>query len=156
MDYKTTVLTTPLKVEDIMLPDINGLYFGGLAENKIVFDYTRYFEENEIPAIDYKVFMRTNKHYIEQITKTANRNPSELFYQNTDGHILIISDLVFVCVAFVNPEMLAYFNSLLFDAMTDGVAYSHGFAYSIAATRLPSDILADIIKERETDDGEQQ
>lgn len=151
MDYKTTILNNGVEVKEAFLPDIPGLYFGILSENKAVFDFTAYIEENKLQATDYKVFMRLNKHFIEPLIEPTERKTSELFYQNTDGHILIASELVFLCLSFVNPELLRYFNALVSDAISDGVAYSSGFVYSMAANRLPSDVLADIIKERTND-----
>lgn len=151
MDYRTTILNNGLEVKEVFLPDIPGLYFGILSEDKAVFDYTAYLEENQLPSMDYKVFMRQNKYYIEQLIAQSKRKTSELFYQNTDGHILIAAELVFLCLAFVNPELLRYFNALISDAISDGVAYSSGFVYSMAANRLPSDVLNDIINERQND-----
>lgn len=151
MDYKTTVLQKEIKTEEILLPEVADLKFGFLGQNRIVFDYTAYIEANEIAPIDYKVFMRANKHFIETLAKSNNKKTSEIFYQNGNGHILVAAELAFVFLAFVNPEMFLYFNSLLTDVITDGVAYSHGFIYSMATERLPSDILSGIIKERENE-----
>lgn len=151
MDYKTTILNNGVEVKDALLLDIPGLYFGVLSEDKAVFDYTAYIEENKLQASDYKVFMRLNRHFIEPLAKQSGRKTSDLFYQNTDGHILIASELVFLCLAFANPELLGYFNALVSDAISDGVAYSSGFVYSMAVHRLPSDVLNEIIKERQND-----
>ncbi len=151
MDYKTTILNNGVEAKDALLPDIPGLYFGVLSEDKAVFDYTAYIEENKLQVPDYKAFMRLNRHFIEPLAKQSGRKASELFYQNTNGHILIASELVFLCLAFVNPELLGYFNALVSDAISDGVAYSSGFVYSMAAHRLPSEVLNDIIKERQND-----
>lgn len=53
--------------------------------------------------------------------------------------------------------MFLYFNELLTDAINDGVAYSHSYIYSLAAQRLPSEVLNDIIKKRKNDTaGDQQ
>lgn len=73
MDYKTTTLIKELKTTEILLPEIQGLYFGFMGEDKAVFDYTTYFEENHIQYIDYKVFMRTNKHFIEPLIKASQK-----------------------------------------------------------------------------------
>lgn len=151
MDYKTTILKTGLEVKDTFLSDIPGLYFGTLSEDVTVFDFTAYVDENKLQISDYKVFMRLNKHFIESLAKLSGKKTSELFYKNTDGHILIASELVFLCLAFVNSELLGYFNALVSDAIIDGVAYSSGFVYSMAAQRLPSEALNDIIKERQND-----
>lgn len=151
MDYKTTILKEKVTTDETLLPEIADLHFGFLGEKKAVFDYTAYLEASKLPAIDHRVFMRANKHFIETLTKNANKKTSELFYQNTDGHILVDAELAFIFIAYVNPEMFLYFNSILVDAITDGVAYSHDFIFSMAAERLPSDVLSDIIKDREND-----
>lgn len=152
MDYKTTTLIKELEINEVLLPEIQGLYFGSIRENKAVFDYTAYFEENQIQYIDYKVFMRTNKHFIEPLIKASQKKTSELFYQNTNGHILVAAELAFIFLAFANPEMCMYFNSIITDAISYGVAYSNGFLYSMAAQRLPSEALNEIINERKNDE----
>lgn len=153
MDYKTNILSQTFDVKDVLLPELAGLYFGTLDNKKVVFDYTLYFEENKIKPIDYKVFMRYNKHYIETLIKPNNLKTSEIFYQNTDGHILVVAELVFLFVAFANPELLLYFNSLITEVITDGVTHSNGFLYSMALQRLPNEALQDIMKERENGTG---
>lgn len=151
MDYKTTTLVKELKTKEVLLPEIQGLYFGFMGEDKAVFDYTTYFEENQIQYIDYKAFMRTNKHFIEPIIKASQKKTSELFYQNTNGHILVEAELAFIFLAFANPEMCVYFNSLITDVISSGVTYSNGFLYSMAVQRLPSEALNEIINERKND-----
>lgn len=151
MDYKTTQLTHNVDVKDALFPEISGLFFGVLSKGRAVFDCTTYLIDNKLTDVDYKVFMRTNKHFIESLAKLNDISTAELFYQNIDGHILIASELVFLFLAFANQELLGYFNALLTDVITDGVAYSSGFVYSMAATRLPTDILQDIIKEQQND-----
>lgn len=151
MDYKTNILSKELETKENLLPEIQGLHFGIMQEDKAVFDYTAYFEENQLQYIDHKVFMRINKHFIEALIKASSKKTSELFYQNSNGHILVDTGLTFVFLAFANPEMLLYFNGIIMDAISSGVAYSDGFLYSMAAQRLPSEALNEIIKEREND-----
>lgn len=153
MDYKTTILSKGIEIKDALLPELAGLYFGTISPNKTVFDYTAYFEENEIKPIDYKIFMRHNKHYIETLLKANEVPTSEIFYQNNNGHILVTAELAFLFVAFVNPDMLLYFNNLLTEVITDGFTHSNGFLYSMAYQRIPSEILQDIIKERQNESG---
>lgn len=152
MDYKTNILAKELEVKDTLLPEIQGLYFGSIGENKTVFDYTAYFEENELQHIDYKAFMRICKYFIEALIKPLDKKTSELFYQNANNHILVDSELVFIFLAFANPNMLAYLNNIVTEAIQYGVAYSSGFIYSMAAQRLPSEALNDIINERKDDE----
>lgn len=158
MDYKTNVLNKEVKVADEILGEVAGLFFGTLSNDQVVFDYTAYFEQNELEPIDYKVFMRTNKRYIELLAKVKGRNTSDLFFQNKNGHILVAAELVFVFLAFSNPEMLIYFNALVSDVVASGVAYSDSFIYAAASERLPTEVLAEIIKKRlkENEEGDKQ
>lgn len=151
MDYKTNVLTNELEVKDELLIEIEGLKFGVLGENKVVFDYTAYFLENNLNPIDYKTFLRYNKHYIETLIRPNGLKTSEIAYQNTDGHILIASELVFLFLAFADPNLLIYFNALLSDVIQNGIAHSNGFLFTMANQRLSTNILQDIIKERENE-----
>lgn len=148
MNYKITALPEKVVVNQNLLPEIAGLFCCLLNDEKAVFDYTAYFEENNIEPIDVKVFMQYNKRYIEELAKSSNIKTSQLFYQNKDGHILVDYMLVFLFLAFANPDLLRYFNSLLGYVMTEGVAYSNGFIYSQAMNRLPTEILQDIIDQR--------
>jgi len=158
MDYKTNILNREVKLQDELLPEVAGLFFSEVNGEQAVFDYTAYFEINELEPIDYKFFMRANKRYIDLLSKVKNRKTSELFYQNTNGHILVAAELVFVFLAFSNPEMLVYFNGLISDVMVSGVAYSDGFVYAAAAERLPTEVLAEIIQNRmkSDEDGDKQ
>lgn len=150
MDLKTTALTSELKTDVEMMPDIPGLHFGILSENCMLFDYTAYFEENkELKDPGYKMFMRSNMHYIRTLAGMGGKELSELFYQNTNGHILVANELVYLFLIFSNPDLLIYFNSLLSDVMNEGLAFSNSFVYSLASNRIPSDVLKNLIKERE-------
>lgn len=153
MDYKITILPNKVKVEEKLLPEIMGLYCSIINDDRAVFDATAYMEEAGIEPIDIKSFMRLNKYYIEKIAQGHNLKTSELFYQNTDGHYLVDFTLAFLFLAFVNPDMLRYFNSLLGYLFTDGVAYSNGFLFEQASRRLPTEVLQDIIEERKEEDG---
>lgn len=151
MDYKTNHLSKELETKDNLLPEFTGLHFTTLGEDIALFDYTAYFEENELEPIDYKVFMRLNKHFINTIAKLRNLNTANLFYQNTNGHILVAGDLVFLFLAFANPALLNYFIALLTEIITDGVAVSNGYLYSNMSDRIPSDVLENLIIERQND-----
>lgn len=151
MDYKTSILINELSVDDPVLPEINGLFWGQLNEDTAVFDYTRYFEENKIEPIDHKAFMRVNKHFIKTLIEVSGKKTSDLFFQNTNGHILVTAELAFLFLAFANPDLCQYFNNLIYEALSNGVAYSTGFIYSMAAQKLPDEVMQDIIKDRKDD-----
>lgn len=154
MDYKTNIINQQIEATDNLLEEINGLHFVVLGEDKALFDYTAYFIENNLEPIHYKVFMRLNKHFIESFIKVRKLDSTQLFYQNKDGHILVTGELVFLFLAFANPELLNYFNNLLTEAISDGFALSNGLIYGEAAERLPTDVLQAIINRRQTEETE--
>lgn len=138
-----------------MFPEIRGLFFGYTEDGRAVFDYTAYVEANELQT-DYKSFMRLNKHFIEPLAEEEELSTSQLFFQNTDGHILIDGKLAVICLMFSDPKLLIYFTGILEKAMTDGIAYCHSYLYALAS-EMPLEMLKDIIKESEDDtDGNKQ
>ena len=156
MDYKTNNLLQGVDIEDAIFPEIEGLLFGTFGQDKIVFDYTAYIEFNKLSAVDYKAFMRNAKRSIETLVKHYRLSTSELFYQNTNGHILIEAKLVFVFLAYINPDMLIYFNEIVADTISEGVACSHSYLYSLASEKLPTQELQRIIHERSNSHNENE
>lgn len=152
MDYKTTYLKDNLKETEELFPELTGLEFSSVSQGQVVFDATHYAETNDLENIDYKSFSRLCKGMIRTIAEHYSRKTSELFYITPDNHVWISSELVFLYIAFCNPEMLLYFNNLVGDVISDGVAYSDGFAYSLAENRLPNDVLQELMKQRSTND----
>lgn len=149
MDYKITSLSRQVKCEEQPLPAFGELKFGNISEQLMVFDSTAFYAERNLEAIDYRTFSRINKRYIEGFIKNGSISQSEIFFLNKDGHILINKELVFLFVTFAVPESIVYFNSLLGEALTNGVAYSDGFIMAMAAQRIPSDVLQEIIDNRQ-------
>lgn len=147
MDYKINGTAQQIECNENMLPAFPTLKYGQIPNGPLVFDATLFSKNN--PEMDYKTFQRTNKRYIEAIAQyTENTKTSELFYINRDGHILIHHELTFLYIAFVEPELAVYFNGLIGEIMAEGVAYSDDFIVSLAAQRVPSDILQKIIDSR--------
>lgn len=148
MDYKTNTLTKQLECKEQALPDFPTVLFGVVPNGPLVFDSTEFYISNELQELDYKVFQRINKRYINSIIKNANVKASDLFYLNHDGHILMHHELIFLFLAFAGPSVAAYFNGILGELFANGVAYSDRFVTSLAAERIPDETLQQIIKDR--------
>lgn len=148
MDYKTNALAEQLECKNILFPDFPTLLFGQIPNGPLVFDSNSFCLTNKIEDFDYKIFQRTNKRYIEGIIDNVNMDRSQLFYINKDNHVLINQELVLLFMSFVMPDLCGYFNGLLGEALTNGVAYSDGFILNMAAERIPTDVLQEIINKR--------
>lgn len=149
MDYKTTQLDAQLECKEVLLPAFPELHFGDITEDVTVFDSTAYYQERNLDEIDHRIFQRVNKKYIESFVKYSEVDKSSLFFTNKDGHVLMNKELTFMFLAFAEPMLATYFNGLLGDIMANGVAYSDGYIMNMAAQRIPTDVLRQIIDERE-------
>ena len=149
MDYKLTVLAKPVECEKAEIVDFPTLKFGNLLNGQPVFDATRYYEENELEPVDHKIFGRICKCFINALVTRMELNVGELFFQNTDGHILINKDLAVLFLQFANPDVCAYFNAMIWDMLENGFALSDGLIATFAATRIPNEVLQEIISTRD-------
>ncbi len=122
--------------------------FGNLLNGQTVFDSTKYYEDNELEPIDYKVFSRICKCFIHALVTRMELDVGELFFLNTDGHVLISKDLAILFLQFSNPDVCAYFNSMMWDILDNGFAFSDGLIATLAAARVPNDVLQEIIDTR--------
>ena len=148
MDYKINTLKDQLECSEQALPDFPTLLFGTVPNGPLVFDSTAFYEANNIAEIDYKTFQRINKRYIESFINNIELKPTDLFFLNHDQHILMHHELTFLFLAFAEPTLAAYFNGLIGEIMANGVAYSDGFVLSMASHRIPTEVLQQIINNR--------
>lgn len=148
MDYKTTTLDTQLECKEQFIPAFPELQFGNISEDLMVFDSTAFYIKRNIEEIDYRIFQRANKKYIESFIQYGDSKQSELFFLNKDGHILMNKELTFLFLAFAEPMLATYFNGLLGDIMTNGMAFSDGYIMALVSQRIPNDYLQQIINDR--------
>ena len=150
MDYKINHIADVV-CDAEFLPDIPDLKFHDFGSDTVVFNATQYCKAIEA-EFDWRTFSRINKRYIDSLAEMTDLNPSLLFYQCNNGDILISQGLTFIFLAFVNPDMTVYFNSLIADVMSVGIAFSDGFVYRLASSRLPADSLRQIINSMEDEE----
>lgn len=149
MNYKTTTLDKLLECKEQELPEFPKLMFGTIPNGPLVFDSTFFYIANDMDEIDYRVFQNTNRRYIQGFIDNTDLSAEELFYLNRDGHILMNHELVFLFLAFAQPALAAYFNGSIGELMANGVAFSDSFVAMLAATRMPTEALQQIIKDRD-------
>lgn len=152
MDYKKNQLTKELTCDKILLEDFDTLRFGILGE-QAVFDATAYCIASNIPPVSSVVFSRANKRFIEAMIDAQILERGKMFYTNTDGHDLIDAGLVFLYMAFATPQIFVYFDSIVREAISTGIAFSDGLVASLASSRIPSSVLEAIIGSRTPQDG---
>lgn len=149
MDYKANILDAQLECSEQALSDFPTLQFGTVPNGPLVFDSTAFYMANGTDEIDYRVFQRINKRYIDGFVNNTEMKGTELFFINKDGHVLMNHELTFLFLAFAEPALAAYFNGLIGEIMANGVAYSDSFVLSMTSQRIPTNILQQIITNRE-------
>lgn len=153
MDYKITVLPNSIELKDPLIEDFSDLLFGTTPDGTPVFDATEYCNRTEENSqFNVRLFMRTCKPFIEGFITAGELDLGKMFYQNPDGHALIHEQLTYLFLSFTNKIWLIYFNSLLSDVITNGVAYSDSFLLKQTIQRVPSDVLEKIIESRKEDE----
>lgn len=153
MDYKVNIIPNSIELKDPLIEDFSDLLFGTAPDGTPVFDATEYCNRTEEDSqFNVRLFMRACKPFIEGFIVAGELDPSKLFYQNTDGHALIHEQLTYLFLSYINKIWLIYFNSLLSDVITTGVAYSDSFLLKQTIQRVPSDVLEKIIESRKEDE----
>lgn len=153
MDYSISVLSQTIELKEPVIEDFPDLLFGVTPDGTPVFDATEYYSRTETESLfNARVFMRACKPFIEGFIKVGELSPGKMFYQNTDGHSLIHEQLVFLFLSFASNVWLMYFNSIISEAINNGVAYSDSFLLDQAMQRIPSDVLEKIIESRKEDE----
>lgn len=147
MDYRINNIDKSVICDEQVIQDIPSLLFTEI-EGVVVFDATGFCLTNNLDEFDYRTFSRINKVYIEALIKETGLDKTKLFFTEKGKHTLVVQDLVFMFLAFVDSGICSYFNNILADAITNGVAFSDGFAVQLASQRIPTDILKEIINKR--------
>ena len=154
MDYKLNNLPKEVLCNHSDLNDFPELMFGETRSGQVVFDATAYCQAVNIEELGYQTFSRVNKRYIEALLKNSQLAPNQLFYLNTNGHELMDISLMYLFLAFVNPDIFVYFNTIIGDAIERGIAFSDGFAVSLAMERLSAELLKEVVNLKSQNDGE--
>ncbi len=158
MNYKLNVLKKKVKCSERPFSEIP-ISVGTVGDGQSVFDIDQYCEEAGVEVEDWKIFTQRHRLYIERYAARAEKKTSELFYQNTDGHILMDLSLVFIYLIYKDDDLSAYLFSLLTDVLSDGVCFSDTYVVELAAERLPEEVVRRMfgkVKQEDEDESEEQ
>lgn len=144
MDFTLNNLKDKVVCDKPYIEDFPDVLFGELPSKDIVFDSTHYLIQRKMENVDWRIFTRTLKPYIEQIINSFELNRNVMFFLNKDAHILMQKELIWLFLSFVDKEIFFYFYQLVGSAVEDGIAFSDGFAVRLASVRIPGDVLRQI------------
>ncbi len=140
MDFKLNYLQKEVKCEEVGIADLPALKFGYLEDGTLVFNASEYLRQNGKDD-DYRIFSRGMRFWIEQMSKGYGISTASMFFANPDGSQLYHEILVYLFLMYLDPSIVMYFNNLIDDVMTNGMAFSDSFILELATTRLPENIL---------------
>lgn len=141
MDYKLNILSKKLDCSETGIQDIPEMKFGRMEDGTLLFNMTAYLKAIGNVSDDYRTFSRTMRFWIESLAKGYGVETSKLFWQNPDGDQLAHEILTHLFLAYTDPSIAAYYNDLVDDVMTNGMAFSDSFIMGLAQNRLTPDVI---------------
>lgn len=137
-----------LKCTEQSFPEFPNLLFGQSELGRSYFDATYYLSKLTEPK-PIQPFFNQYRYQIKSLCDTYEISDSQICLINEEGHFLIDGTFVFLFIAFVEPDFLAYMCDRIFELFAHGVAVSDTYLISAARTRLSSKILSAISADEE-------
>ena len=91
--------------------------------------------------------------WIESLAKGYGVSTSELFYANPNGDELYHEILTHIFLMYVDPTIMVYYNDLVDDVMTNGIAFSDSFVMELAQSRLPAELFQNLRNDNKKNSG---
>lgn len=154
MNYKLNIIPTNVECEEALIREFPSLLFGTTPDKVVVFDATAYCESEELNLTNHAAFGSSCRVLIDRMLRNKNLQPTNLFYQTADNHLLMHKALAYLFLMFINPDVMDYFFGLLDEILGNGIAISDAYLASLVDERIPSEYLQSIIERRKEADDE--
>lgn len=132
-----------LKCTEQSFPEFPNLLFGQSDFGRTYFDATIYLSNMTEPR-PIQPFFTQYRYQIKALCDTYEISDSKVCLINEEGHFLIDGTFVFLFIAFVEPDFLAYMCDRTFELFAHGISVSDTYLVSAAKSRLSSKILHEI------------
>lgn len=151
MNYKINRLNEPIECKQVKFPDIEALKYnkitGSDGSSTDIFNATAFCDSTGA-EVDINAFMRTQKGYIDKLIQEEIVKADKMFFMDNENNVYIASGLEILFLMFASKEYLIYFQELMEDVLTTGMAFSDGFVLKMAMERIPNDTLQEVIQQR--------
>lgn len=132
-----------LQCKEQPFPEFPNLLFGQSEPGHSYFDATHYLSKmTELRPI--QPFFNQYRYQIKSLCDTYEIKDDQVCLINEEGHFLIDGAFLFLFIAFVEPDFLAYMCDRTFELFAHGVAVSDTYLVSAARTRLSSKVLSEM------------
>ena len=156
MKPKLTILSKQVECKTSIFEDIPTLRGGIIVPDIEVFDATDFCEQEKLSEVTYTSFYQSCKRYIDAKISTEQWTESTLFFQNTNGHLLINATIALVFLRYAYPDISTYFDNIVACCLINGAAFSDAFVMRLASNQIPDSDLQEIINQRKSNGTEQQ
>lgn len=156
MKPKLTTLSKQVICKAPIFEDIPTLKGGVIAPDVEVFDATAFCEEEKLAEVAYTSFYQSCKRYIDAKISTEEWTEATLFFQNTDGHLLVNATIALIFLRYAYPDISTYFDNIVACCLINGAAFSDAFVMRLASNQISDNDLQEIINQRNADGTEQQ
>lgn len=132
-----------LKCKEQSFPEFPNLLFGQDESGHSYFDATYYLSKMTEPT-PIQPFFSEYRYQIKALCDTYEIDDKKVCLINEEGHYLIDGTFVFLFIAFVKPDFLAYMCDRTFELFAHGVTVSDTYLLTAAHTRLSKEVLTTI------------
>lgn len=130
-----------LKCKEQSFPEFPNLLFGQNETGQSYFDATHCLSKMTEPQ-PIHLFFNQYRYQIKSICDTYNIPYDQVSLINEEGHHLIDGTFVFLFIAFVEQDFLAYMCDRMFELFAHGVSVSDTYLLTAAHSRLSSKVLS--------------
>lgn len=148
MSVKNSEKTTKLTCTEHIFSEFPDLLYGTTTDGITYIDATSYLQTKNHKTIED--FWTQYRCPIESLLSENSIELKDAFVTNQDDHVLIILDLVFLFLSFVEPGFISYVCDRINELFTDGFSVSDTYLFRMSSERLSNKILKTIIDERQT------
>lgn len=132
-----------LQCKEQSFPEFPNLLFGQNESGQSYFDATHYLSKMAEPQ-PIQSFFNQYRYQIKSLCDTYEIDNDKVCLINEEGHYLIDGAFLFLFIAFVEPDFLAYMCDRIFELFAHGVAVSDTYLVTAARTRLSPKVLSAI------------
>lgn len=129
--------------EEQSFPEFPNLLFGKSESGQSYFDATHYLSKMT-ETMPIQPFFTKWRHQIKVLCDTYEIDDKQVCLINQEGHYLIDGTFVFLFIAYVEPDFLAYMCDRTFELFAHGVAVSDTYLLQAAQSRLSRKVLTAI------------
>lgn len=147
MPFKVPGKPTATIPSEHSFPEFPDLLFGVTVEGISVFDATDYLQKAK-PSASIADFFEQYKAPILALVDAYNIKEDEVCMVAPNKHFIVDGSLVYLFIAFVQPDFLAYICDRMQQLFNDGFCVSDSYLYGFAKQRLSKEVLQKMIDEQ--------